>query len=63
MKSVVVLEMKLPGQGGEASKRERWKLIPVSWFGNWVDGMLSIKTGKRGGGVGGEGNEFTSGAG
>ena len=37
---------KTPRVGCEASERERWKMILVSWFGNWVDGMLFIKIGE-----------------
>lgn len=63
MKPAVALEVNSPVRC-EASGRERWKKIPVSWFGNWVDGMLSIKIGTPGGGAGQgeEGREFTPGA-
>lgn len=37
---------KTPRVGCEASERERWKMMLVSWFGNWVDGMLFIKIGE-----------------
>lgn len=36
---------KLPGEG---VRQAGGKKIPVSWFGNWVDGMPSIKIGTPG---------------